>query len=89
MYVVDVINDVDASGQPSVARYLARVTSKHVYENKGKMCAYNNQTWQAVLRHDRPTHPPTTTDSIAGAAAPLKKESSFCSAVLEYIPPLV
>ena len=49
MYVVDVIDDVDASGQrhgASVARYLARVTSKHVYENKAKMCAYNKQTWQ-------------------------------------------
>ena len=60
MYVVDVINDVDASWQPSVARYLARVTSKHVYENKGKMCAYKSRLgkpcWDAA---DRPTDPPT------------------------------
>ena len=47
MYVVDVIDDVDASGQPSVARYLARVTSKHVYENKGKMCAYKSRLGKA------------------------------------------
>ena len=78
MYVVDVINDVDASGQPSVARYLARVTSKHVYENKGKMCAYKSRLgkpcWDAG-RHttDRPTDPPTTTDSIAGAACTAQK----------------